>query len=80
MQVLARLALSSQTVGPLLRTLWPAKPTGKIQQKINLMNKLQWKNTLTFFSSNAFVFHKNSTNLPSLRHNSIPCVASHTRT
>ncbi len=32
------LCMSSQTVGTLLRTLWLAKPAGKIWQKVSLMN------------------------------------------
>ncbi len=48
-QELADLAPSNQTEGFLLRTMWPAKLAGKIQQKASSVNSLRWKNTLSYF-------------------------------
>jgi hypothetical protein len=39
-QVLGVLAPSIQTVGPLLRNPWPAKPAGKNWTKVSLLNLL----------------------------------------
>jgi hypothetical protein len=48
------LCMSSQTVGSLLRTLWPAKPAGKIWQKVSLMNAPNGKiNSTTFVQTQA---------------------------
>ncbi len=61
-QVLAGLASLSQTVGAVLRTTWPGKPTIKIEQNVSLVNSLHWKNHSTTFDK----MHgkvKNSTNL-----------------
>jgi hypothetical protein len=40
---------SIQTVGSLQRTPWLAKPARKYQQKVSLVNSLQWKNVLKYF-------------------------------
>ncbi len=38
--------------GILIENLWPAKPAGKIQQKVSSVNSIQWKTTLNYFWSN----------------------------
>jgi hypothetical protein len=48
-QVLAGLAPLSQSVGAVLRTTWPGKPTIKIEQNVSLANSLHWKNHSTTF-------------------------------
>ncbi len=48
-QVLAGLALFSQTVGSLMRASWLAKPSIKIQHKVCSVNSFQWEKTLNYF-------------------------------
>jgi hypothetical protein len=43
-QVLAGPVPSSQILGSLLKTNWPALPAGKIQRKVSSINSLQCKN------------------------------------
>jgi hypothetical protein len=51
-QVLAGLAPSTQTVRPLLRTSWLAKPTRKKLAKSCSANSLQWEKALNYFWPN----------------------------
>ncbi len=62
--VLEGLLPFNQTVGSLLRTPRPEKPSGKIQQEVISVNSLQLKNAINQFQSNAFGKVKNLTNLP----------------